>query len=81
MLAPLMAKTVPSMLVLRWTQITVVETAPALWGNYPLVPIHSLGTTGFSGAGEEIVHVCGIVCSNSPQKGLAMEDGTGRLFA
>lgn len=73
-------QTVPCLLVPDLKEIAIVEMAPAHWADCPVRPIHSLVETNFSEATGTIIHVSGIVCSNSSEKFLTIQDSTGRIL-
>jgi signal transduction histidine kinase len=73
-------QTVPSLLVTSLKNIVITEIDPAHWADSPIRPIKSLTGIDFSEATSTLVHIGGIVCSNSPDKILAVEDSTGRIL-
>jgi signal transduction histidine kinase len=73
-------QTAPSLLLPSLADLELVEMAPAHWVDYPILPIRSLVETNLAETTGLIVHVSGVVCANSPRKGLALDDGTGRVL-
>jgi hypothetical protein len=73
-------QTIPSLLVPGLNQIAISEVAPSHWADFPLRPIHSWVETNISAAIGTIIHVNGMVCSNSQGQFPVIEDNTGRIL-
>jgi signal transduction histidine kinase len=70
----------PALLVPDTDKIAVTEMNPACWTDYPVSAIQDLTGTNFLETGSAMVHVRGIVSSNSPDKFIAIDDDTGRIL-
>jgi signal transduction histidine kinase len=60
-------------------QMELLEVAPKLWTDMPIVPIGDLLATNFSEPAEPMIHVSGRVRSVGPGQLLMIEDETGRV--
>jgi signal transduction histidine kinase len=73
-------QSVPALMVPDLKNIAVTEMDPTYWSDYPVRPIASLAATSFPEATKTIIHVSGIVRSNSSESSLVIEDQSGRIL-
>lgn len=73
-------QTIPSLLVPGLNQIAISEVASSHWADFPIQPIHSWIETNISVAIGTIIHINGMVCSNSLGEFPVIEDNSGRIL-
>lgn len=75
-------RTVAALFVPDWRSITIEESSPKSWTDFPVSPIASILKGDLAATTSSLIHVSGIVSSNAvgSSDSILLDDGTGKIL-